>query len=64
MPAVFQAQTATGKLNADIIPTTPIGGGTAHTYGVQSALLNVMTRKTYCKIADIDHFLHFTISFL
>ena len=23
--AVFQAQTATGKLNAEIIPTTPIG---------------------------------------
>ena len=23
--AVFQAQTATGKLNAEMIPTTPIG---------------------------------------
>jgi hypothetical protein len=29
---VFQAQTATGKLNAEMIPTTPIGG-IAHTYG-------------------------------
>jgi hypothetical protein len=29
--AVFQAQTATGKLNAEMIPTTPIGG-IAHTW--------------------------------
>jgi hypothetical protein len=39
---VFQAQTATGKLNAEIIPTTPMDG-IAHTFYVvdaQSALSN------------------------
>ena len=40
--AVFQAQTATGKLNADIIPTTPIDD-TAHTF---YALVFRMHRKT------------------
>jgi hypothetical protein len=69
--AVFQAQTATGKLNAEIIPTTP-KGDTAHTFyvvDVQSALLiraidekDPLQNHRYQSFPELHHILLVMIS--
>jgi hypothetical protein len=62
----FQAHTATGKLNALMIPTSR-SDATARTCGgrgVRSAWSAVqLARQADGELADVDHFLHFAVAF-
>ena len=65
--ALFQDQTATGKLNAVITPTTPSG---CHCSIIRCAGRSEASRQSIelarqsdREVADIDHFLDFAVSF-
>ena len=64
----FQLHTATGKLNADIIPTIPNGWYCSYMRWPGLSLCMVksvqLAAKANSKIADVYHFLYFAQAFL
>ena len=65
--AAFHAQTATGKLNAEMTPTTPSGCQRLH-HPVVGALGGdgqavQLARQADREVADVDHLLHFAQAF-